>query len=197
MHDTHRHAWQGQLRRLLPDADVAEYSRVVQALLGPLYRPEDMYAGNLISALGAIDCGVTCMMDFSHNARTPEHSDAAIAALTDAGIRGIHASSAPMAGELNANWPEDMRRIREERFTSNDQLLTLRLGVVSRTARRRSPSGPTTRRCSARRPCASPVSSTFRSAWTALADRSRLSSWSSSGRLASSDTTRPTSIAGI
>lgn len=135
MHDTHRHAWQGQLRRLLPDADVASYAKLIHALLAPLYRPEDMYAGNLITALGAIESGTTCMMDFSHNARTPEHSDASIAALADAGIRAVHASCAPLAGEMNSHWPADLKRLREDRFASDDQLLTLRLGVLSGAAR--------------------------------------------------------------
>lgn len=135
MHDTHRHAWQGQLRRLLPDADVATYAQVIHARLAPLYRPEDMYAGNLIGALGAIEGGVTCMMDFSHNARSPEHSDASIDALAAAGIRAIHASSPPLAGDMNEHWPGDLRRLRDERFASDDQLLSLRLGLLSGAAR--------------------------------------------------------------
>ncbi|GGF22978.1 amidohydrolase family protein [Subtercola lobariae] len=131
LHDTHRHSWQGQFRRLLPDADVVEYNRVMHRLLAPLYRPEDMYAGNLISALGAIDSGITGILDFSHNARTPEHSDASIDAWEDAGIRAIYAPCAPLFGEWQHQWPSDLRRLREERFASADQLVSLRLGVLS------------------------------------------------------------------
>jgi hypothetical protein len=37
-----------------------------------------MYVGNLVTALGCIDAGITCIIDNSNNARSPEHSDAAI-----------------------------------------------------------------------------------------------------------------------
>lgn len=131
MHDTHRHSWQGQFRRLLPDADVIEYIQVMHKLMAPLYRPEDMYAGNLLSGLGAIDCGITSIMDFSHNSRTPQHSDAAIDAWVDAGIRALYAPCAPLFGEWDRQWPEDVRRLRDERFSSDDQLVSLRLGVLS------------------------------------------------------------------
>lgn len=135
MHDTHRHAWQGQFRRLLPDADLLHYASVMHGLLGPVYRPEDMYAGNLVSALGAIAGGITCMMDFSHNARTKAHSDASIDALAESGIRGVHAPCGPLVGEWDHHWPADLERLRGERFASDDQLLTLRLGVVAGAAR--------------------------------------------------------------
>lgn len=131
MHDTHRHCWQGQFRRLLPDADVVEYVQVMHKLLAPLYRPEDIYAGNLLSALGAIDCGITSIMDFSHNSRTPQHSDAAVDAWVDAGIRAIYAPCAPLFGDWDRQWPGDVTRLREERFSSSDQLVSLRLGVLS------------------------------------------------------------------
>ena len=131
MQDTHRHSWQGQFRRLLPDADVVEYVQVMHKLLAPLYRPEDMYAGNLLSALGAIDCGITSIMDFSHNSRTPQHSDAAIDAWVDAGIRAMYAPCAPLFGDWDRQWPEDVTRLREQRFGSDDQLVSLRLGVLS------------------------------------------------------------------
>ncbi len=136
MHDTHRHAWQGQFRRLLPDAGVTQYAQVMHALIGPLYRPEDMYAGNLISALGAIECGITCVLDFSHNTRTPGHADAAIDAWADAGIRAVYAPSAPLVGDWQSeHWQDDLKRLRQERFASDDQLLSLGLGLVCQAGR--------------------------------------------------------------
>ncbi|GAA4900644.1 hypothetical protein [Streptomonospora salina] len=47
-----------------------------------------MYAGTRLAALAALDAGITTMPDFSHNSRTSAHSDAAIRALADPGIRG-------------------------------------------------------------------------------------------------------------
>ncbi len=82
--DTHRHCWQNQMRRLIPDCDHnSAYLAVMNEWLGPRYAPADVYAGNLISALGALDAGITCVLDFFHNPRTPEHSDEAIRALRD------------------------------------------------------------------------------------------------------------------
>ncbi|MFD1833049.1 amidohydrolase family protein [Streptomyces desertarenae] len=130
--DTHRHAWETQLRRIMPDVDdLGAY--VVSTLAGyaTVYRPEDMYTGTRLAALTAIDSGITTMLDFSHNARTPEHSDAAIEALRDTGIRGVHASMGPHFGDWDKQWPGDLSRIREQYFSSDDQLLTLRLATLA------------------------------------------------------------------
>ena len=131
MHDTHRHCWENQFRRLLPDAGLGDYVESILTL-GPCYRPEDIYAGTLISALGAIDSGVTGVLDFCHNSRTGAHSDAAIKAWNDGGVRAIHASCAPPNGDWDEQWPADLRRLREEHFSSDDQLVTLRIGLLAR-----------------------------------------------------------------
>lgn len=129
--DTHRHCWQGQMRRLIPDCDNnSAYLVVMNERLGTQYRPHDVYVGNLISALGALDAGITSMLDFFHNPRTPEHSDAAIQALTEAGIRAVHTSCGPIAGEHDGSWPGDLKRVRDTYFSSEDQLLTLRFGTI-------------------------------------------------------------------
>ncbi|MDX6653898.1 MAG: hypothetical protein QOH18_599 [Solirubrobacterales bacterium] len=132
LQDTHRHAWQNQLRRLLPDIDIDGYVTELHLNMGPNFRPEDIYAGNLISGLGAIDSGVTTVMDFSHNSRSADHSDAAIEAWFDSGARAIHASCAPLSGTWDEQWPGDVERIRNQWFSSDDQLVTLRLGVIGR-----------------------------------------------------------------
>lgn len=131
MHDTHRHCWENQFRRLLPDAGLVDYVEAILTL-GPHYRPEDIYAGTLISALGAIDSGVTGVLDFCHNSRSAQHSDAAIKAWKDSGARAIHASCAPPNGVWEQQWPADLRRLREEYFASDDQLVTLRIGLLAR-----------------------------------------------------------------
>ncbi len=129
--DTHRHCWQNQLRRLIPDCDSnGAYLAVMNDWLGPLYRPSDIYVGNLISALGCIDAGITTVLDFFHNPRTPDHSDEAIRALTDAGIRAVHTSCGVLGGDFSATWPADVERVRDTYFSSGDQLLTLRLGAI-------------------------------------------------------------------
>jgi cytosine/adenosine deaminase-related metal-dependent hydrolase len=129
--DTHRHCWQNQLRRLIPDCDDnGAYLNVTHHWLGHYYRPEDIYVGNLISALGALESGITTVLDLFHNPRTPEHSDAAITAFQDVGIRGVHASCGPLSGEWDHNWPGDLTRLRDRYFSSDDQLLSLRYGAI-------------------------------------------------------------------
>src|SRR5258706_13485369 len=86
-----------------------------------------MYVGGMITALGCIDAGITCVIDNSHNARSAAHSDAAVEALLDSGIRAVHASGAPQAGDWDHQWPQDLARLEGEYFASDDQLGTLRM----------------------------------------------------------------------
>jgi 5-methylthioadenosine/S-adenosylhomocysteine deaminase len=124
--DCHRHSWEGQIRRIIPNAaTIGDYMGATHQSFALHYRPQDMYAGNLITALGCIDAGITCLVDNSHNARSSEHSDAAIRALFDSGIRALHASGAPQAGEWDRQWPQDLTRLKQKYFGSDDQLVTL------------------------------------------------------------------------
>jgi 5-methylthioadenosine/S-adenosylhomocysteine deaminase len=52
--DTHRHIWEGILRSILPNGLLSDYQRDITGAARAVYRPEDAYAGNLVSALGAI-----------------------------------------------------------------------------------------------------------------------------------------------
>ncbi|WP_405765194.1 amidohydrolase family protein [Streptomyces sp. NBC_00080] len=130
--DTHRHAWEAQLRRIMPDVDdLGGYVMATLAGYATVYRPEDMYIGTRLAALTAIDSGITTMLDFSHNSRTREHSDAAVEALLDTGIRGVHASMGPHFGQWDRQWPGDLTRLKDRYFSSDDQLLTLRLAALA------------------------------------------------------------------
>lgn len=130
--DTHRHAWEAQLRRIMPDVDdLGGYVMSTLAGYATVYRPEDMYIGTKLAALTAIDSGITTLLDFSHNSRTRGHSDAAIEALLDTGIRGVHASMGPHFGDWDRHWPGDLARVKDQYFSSDDQLLTLRLATLA------------------------------------------------------------------
>jgi 5-methylthioadenosine/S-adenosylhomocysteine deaminase len=123
--DTHRHMWQGSIRNILPDGLLGDY---VQQILGirEHYRPDDVFIGNLVSALGAINAGVTTVLDWSHIGNSPEHTDAAIAALEESGIRAVYGFGGGAAGPDN-QFPDDIVRLRNTHFSSEDQLLTLAL----------------------------------------------------------------------
>jgi cytosine/adenosine deaminase-related metal-dependent hydrolase len=126
--DAHRHSWEAQLRRINPNSPtLADYSNATHRSFAKAYRPEDMYTGNYLTAIGCIDAGITCVIDNSHNARSAEHSDAAVEALMDSGVRAVHASGAPQAGDWAKQWPQDLERLQKKYFSSTDQLVTLRM----------------------------------------------------------------------
>ncbi len=126
--DTHRHAWEGALRSILPDGQLSDYTRDITGKARSVYRPGDAYIGGLVIALGAINAGVTTMLDWSHIGNSPEHTDAAIQALKESGIRGVYAFGAGTPGPRN-QFPQDIRRLRSRYFSSEDQLLTLAMAA--------------------------------------------------------------------
>ena len=125
--DCHRHSWEGVLRRIIPDGDIAKYTATTHQGFAPFYRPRDKHIGNLITAVGCIDAGINCIIDNSHNSRSAAHSDAAIQALLDSGIRAVHASGAPQREPWDHQFPQDLQRLQKRFFSSEDQLVTLRM----------------------------------------------------------------------
>jgi cytosine/adenosine deaminase-related metal-dependent hydrolase len=131
--DTHRHTWQTPVRGVLPSCTLDQYFAGMLDNIGIQYRPEDVYIANLMGALEALNGGITTLLDWSHVNNTPEHADAAIHGLAEAGIRAIYGHGVP----VGADWwsysskphPEDIRRIRKEYFQSDNQLLTLALAA--------------------------------------------------------------------
>jgi 5-methylthioadenosine/S-adenosylhomocysteine deaminase len=126
--DTHRHMWQGALRNILPDGLLTDYGRDITGAARAVFRPEDARIGDLVSALGALNAGVTTILDWSHVGNSPAHSDAAIEGLRASGIRAVYAYGAGAPGAAN-RFPDDIRRLRREHFSSADQLLTLALAA--------------------------------------------------------------------
>jgi len=126
--DCHRHSWEAPLRRINPNAPtLADYSNATHLSFAKFYRPQDHYAANYLTAIGCIDSGVTCVIDNSHNSRSAAHSDAAVEGLIDSGVRGVHASGPPTAGDWDHQWPQDLERLQRKYFSSTDQLVTLRM----------------------------------------------------------------------
>jgi 5-methylthioadenosine/S-adenosylhomocysteine deaminase len=124
--DTHHHFYQGILRNILPNGLLnPDYSRDVSNALTAPYRPSDVYAGTLVSALGMIDMGTTAAVDTSQVNHTPEHSDAGVRALQESGMRVVYAYS--RGAGPGARYPQDLVRLRKAYFSSDDQLLTLAL----------------------------------------------------------------------
>ena len=130
--DTHRHTWQSLIRHVSTDWTLPQYFSGVRGVLGKIYAPDDMYAANLLGALEALDSGITTLVDWSHNNNTPDHADAAIKGLKDAGLRAVFAY-----GNANDEWlpvndiphSHDVKRIKTEHFASEDQLVTLAMAL--------------------------------------------------------------------
>jgi 5-methylthioadenosine/S-adenosylhomocysteine deaminase len=130
--DSHRHIWEGVLRNIGTDVPLegrTSYISHVLHKLAPAFRPEDAYAGNLVSALGAIDAGVTTLLDWSHIQGSPEHTDAVIQALNDSGMRAVFAYGFPWWGKWEERQPSWFVRAATEYFTTKDQRLTLALAA--------------------------------------------------------------------
>lgn len=81
MIDTHRHLWQSAMRGYGADWTLTQYFVWYYLEHGMKFRPEDVYAGNLLGALEALDAGVTTTVDWSHGLRTIDHAEAAVDAL--------------------------------------------------------------------------------------------------------------------
>jgi cytosine/adenosine deaminase-related metal-dependent hydrolase/ribose/xylose/arabinose/galactoside ABC-type transport system permease subunit len=130
--DTHRHIWEGVLRNIGTDVPLegrTSYISFVLHKLAPAFRPEDAYAGNLVSALGAIDAGITTLLDWSHIQGSPAHTDAVIKALEDSGLRAVFAYGFPWWGKWEERQPSWFVRAATEHFSSKDQKLTLALAA--------------------------------------------------------------------
>jgi 5-methylthioadenosine/S-adenosylhomocysteine deaminase len=126
--DCHRHSWEAPLRRINPNSPtLADYSNATHLSFAKAYRPQDHYSANYLTAIGCIDAGITCVIDNSHNSRSADHSDAAVEALIDSGVRAVHASGPPTAGDWAHQWPQDLERLQKKYFSSTDQLVTLRM----------------------------------------------------------------------
>ena len=126
----HIHLWQTALRGIAADWTLDHYFGVLIGKVVGLYTPQDAYIGNLVGALDQINSGVTTLFDWCHIVNTPAHADAAVDALKEAGIRAIFAYGSPMTlfGTKEPH-PADARRMRHERLSSSEALVTMALAI--------------------------------------------------------------------
>jgi 5-methylthioadenosine/S-adenosylhomocysteine deaminase len=134
--DTHRHTWEAAIRSCAPNGTLDDYFVEVLDTFAPLYRPEDVYASDLAGALECINAGITTLVDWSHINNTPDHPDAAIQGLKEAGIRAVYAYGSANTS-LADYWfnssiaipRDDVTRIRQTYFSGDDGLLTMALAT--------------------------------------------------------------------
>ncbi|MEV0824477.1 amidohydrolase family protein [Nonomuraea rubra] len=124
--DTHRHTWQAGIRAVAPDVDFGGYMRRIITELAPRHRPRDLYAGTLAGALECLDSGVTTLLDWSHAQFSPEHTEAAVRALRESGIRAVFGYC---YGGRNGRVAEETRRVRETLF-GTPGLVTMAVAAI-------------------------------------------------------------------
>lgn len=93
--NAHIHTWQTALRGFAANWTLPEYFRRMHAGLATLFRPEDIYIATLMGALNQVNFGATTLVDWCHNNPTPAHTDAAVGALFDSGVRAVFFHGSP------------------------------------------------------------------------------------------------------
>jgi 5-methylthioadenosine/S-adenosylhomocysteine deaminase len=122
MIDTHRHMWQTAMRGYGADWTLTQYFVWYYLEHGKLFRPEDVYAGNLLGAIEAIDAGVTTTVDWSHGLQTTQHADAAVDALQAVPGRFVLAYGNLQQGPWEWSATSEFRDFVNRRITGSDML---------------------------------------------------------------------------
>ena len=86
--DGHRHLWQTALRNYNEVWGYDQYFTEGLGRYAVCYTPEDMRVSAYAGGLEALNAGVTTVVDFCHNPRTPEHMEAALKGTVDSGVSG-------------------------------------------------------------------------------------------------------------
>ncbi len=122
MVDTHRHMWQTAMRGYGADWTLTQYFVWNYLEHGNKFRPEDIYAGNLVSALESIEAGVTTTVDWSHGLQTIDHAEAAVDALRAVPGRFVLAYGNIHAGPWEWSAQPEFRAFVDRTFNGDDML---------------------------------------------------------------------------
>ena len=136
--NAHMHTWQTGLRGVAANWTLLEYFKQVHAGLATLFRPEDIGIATLVGALNQINCGTTTLVDWCHNNPTPAHTDAAVDALFESGIRAAFFHGSPKPDPKPGERPFwevphpriEVERLLRGRLSANDGLVTLGLAIL-------------------------------------------------------------------
>jgi cytosine/adenosine deaminase-related metal-dependent hydrolase len=139
--NAHLHTWQSGLRGIAGDWAVPQYMANIHRGLATHFRPEDIYIANLMGALTSINSGTTTIVDWCHNNPTPDHTDAAIDALGESGIRAafLHGSPKPNPKPGQKHFSKqsmprgEIERLMRHRFSGSDGLVSLGLAILGPT----------------------------------------------------------------
>src|SRR4051812_982734 len=127
MIDTHRHMWQTALRGYGADWTLTQYFVWFYLEWGKIFRPQDIHAGNLLSAIESLDAGVTTTVDWSHGLQTVDHADAAVDALEAVPGRFVLAYGNLQQGPREWSASPDFRSFVRRRFDAGSDMLRLHM----------------------------------------------------------------------
>ncbi|HVB45816.1 MAG TPA: amidohydrolase family protein [Streptosporangiaceae bacterium] len=127
MIDTHRHMWQTAMRGYGADWTLTQYFVWNYLQWGKSFRPQDIHAGNLLSAIEAIDAGVTTTVDWSHNLHTIDHAEAAVDALAEVPGRFVLAYGNIQAAPWEWSATPEFRDFVSRRFSGSNDMLGFQL----------------------------------------------------------------------
>ena len=136
--NAHQHTWQTCLRGIAADWTILEYLHTMHASIAPAFRPDDIYVSTLAGALNQLNSGTTTLVDWCHNNPTPAHSDRAIDALQESGIRAVflHGSPKPDPKPGQRHFSEiphpraEIERLARDRLPSREALVTLGMAIL-------------------------------------------------------------------
>src|SRR3982750_988960 len=123
MIDTHRHMWQTAMRGYGADWTLTQYFVWYYLEHGKAFRPEDVRAGNVLSAWESLEAGVTTTVDWSHGLQSVGHAEAAVDALNAVPGRFVLAYGNIQAGPWEWATDKAVHRFLERRRTGAGDLL--------------------------------------------------------------------------
>ena len=123
MIDTHRHMWQTAMRAYGADWTLTQYFVWYYLNWGKKFRPQDVYAGNLLSAIESVDSGVTTTVDWSHGLQTTDHAEAATDALEEVPGRFVLAYGNIQQGSWEWSTTPEFRDFYVRRFDGKGDML--------------------------------------------------------------------------
>jgi 5-methylthioadenosine/S-adenosylhomocysteine deaminase len=127
MIDTHRHMWQTAMRGYGADWTLTQYFVWYYLEHGRAFRPEDVHAGNLLSAWESLESGVTTTVDWSHGLQSVDHAEAAVDALQAVPGRFVLAYGNIQAGPWEWATDKAVHAFLERRRTGAGDLLGFQL----------------------------------------------------------------------
>jgi 5-methylthioadenosine/S-adenosylhomocysteine deaminase len=128
--DTHWHLWTSLLRPQMRIDDPKRGYFPVSNSLGRHFTALDSYRSVRLGLAEALSAGITTVHNWAHNIATPDHADAELRAMRDAGLRGRFAYGAAQGMPDDQSMDlEGLARIKKQ-WMPNDGMLTM--GICSR-----------------------------------------------------------------